>query len=92
MLFRKMLVQDAKKTFSNVSADLLAIPGVEQDYLSVSFILFSLFLSRSLSFKAFSYSDLPELKTCSLEELQDNLSSAEFGRCFIIWGGWFEEV
>ena len=88
MLFRKMLVQDAKKTFSNVSADLLAIPGVEQDYLSVSFILFSLFLSRSLSFKAFSYSDLSELKTCSLEELQDNLSSAEFGRCFIIWGGW----
>ena len=69
MLFRKILIQEAKKTFSNISADLLAIPGVEPDHLSVSFILFSLLLSRSLSFKAFSYSGLAELKTCSLEEL-----------------------
>ena len=45
-----------------------------------------------LYFKAFSYSGLAELKTCSLEELLDNLSSIECGRCFIIGGGWFEEV
>ena len=45
-----------------------------------------------LPFKAFSYSGLAELKSCSLEELLDNLSSIESGRCFIIWGGWFEEV
>ena len=57
---------------SNVGADLLAIRGVEPDYLSVSVILFLLFFS--------------------LEELLDNLSSIECGRCFIIWGGWFEEV
>ena len=45
-----------------------------------------------LSFKAFSYSGLAELKTCSLEDLSDNLSSIKSGRCFIIWDGWFEEV
>ena len=49
---------------SNVGADLLAIRGVEPDYLSVSVILFLLFFS--------------------LEELLDNLSSIECGRCFII--------
>ena len=45
-----------------------------------------------LSFKAFSYSVLAELKTCFLQELLDNLSSIESGTCFIIWVGWFEEV
>ena len=64
MLFRKMLIQDVKKMLSNVGADLLAIRGVEPDYLSVSVILFLLFFS--------------------LEELLDNLSSIECGRCFII--------
>lgn len=44
-----------------------------------------------LSFKAFPYSGLAELKACSLEELLDNLSSVESGRCLIIRIGWFEE-
>ena len=45
-----------------------------------------------LSVKAFSYSGLAQLKTCSLEELLESLSSIESGGCLIIWGGWFEEV
>ena len=45
-----------------------------------------------LSFKAYSYSGLAELKTCSLEKSLDNLSSIESGRCFMIWIGWLEEV
>ena len=93
MLFRKALIQEVKKTFSNVGADLLAILGVESDYLSVLVICFSLFFCAlyfrftflcPLPFKAFSYSGLAELKTCSLEELLDNRSSIESGRCFII--------
>ena len=36
MLFRKMLIQAFKKTFSNVGADLLAIRNIKPDYLTVS--------------------------------------------------------
>ena len=45
-----------------------------------------------LSFKAVSYSDLAELKTCSLKELLDNLSSIESNRCFVIWVGGLKYV
>ena len=48
MLFRKMLTQEIKKTFSKVDADLLAIRGVKPDYLSVSVILSPLFSLRSV--------------------------------------------
>ena len=96
-----MLIQEVKKKFSNVGDDLLAIRSLNQ--ITFQFRLFFFLCSfralyfrftflYPLSFKAFSYSDLGELKTCSLEELLDNLSSIESGRCFIIWGGWFEEV
>ena len=48
MLFRKMLIPEVKKTFSNVGADLLAKRGVEPDFLSVSVILFHLLFLRSI--------------------------------------------
>ena len=36
MLFRKMLIEELKKTFNNVGADLLAIQRIKPTYLSVS--------------------------------------------------------
>ena len=68
MLFTKILIQEVKKTFSNVGADLLATQGIKPDYLPVSVILFPMFSSCStflypLSFKAFSNSGLAELKS-----------------------------
>ena len=48
MLFRKMLIQELKKTFSIVGADLLAIRRIKPDYLSVSVTLFLMFSLRSI--------------------------------------------
>ena len=48
MLFRKALIQEVKKTFSDVGADLLAIQGVKADYLFVSVVRFPLFFSCSI--------------------------------------------
>ena len=62
MLFRKMLIQEVKKIFSNVGADLLAMWRVKPDYLLVLIILFlcsfcALYFKFTflypLSFKAF---------------------------------------
>ena len=87
--------------FTNVGVDLLAIRGLNQIIslfrlflflCSFRALYFRFIFLYPLYFEAFSYSGLAELETCSLEELLDNLSSMEFGRCFIIWGGWFEEV
>ena len=48
MLFRKMLIQELKKTFSIVGADLLAIRRIKPDYLSVSVTLFLMLSLRSI--------------------------------------------
>ena len=48
MLFRKMLIQELKKTFSIVGADLLAIRRIKPDYLSVSVTVFLMFSFRSI--------------------------------------------
>ena len=91
-----MLIQRVRKTFSNVGADLFAIRRIKPDYLSVSvisvsvfYVLFALYI---LGLRFYIHYRISSYHICSLEELLDNHSSIESGRCLMIWGGWFEEA
>ena len=43
------------------------------------------------SFSASSYSTVAVLKISCLQEFFDSLSEMEFGNCFMIYGGWFDD-
>ena len=61
-------------------------------WLLLVLLNFSLKSVYALSLRAFSYWNLDELKTCSLEEFLDKHSLIIFGIWLIICSGWFEDL
>ena len=94
-----------KKVFDTSVLTFLLNDGLNQIMFRFLCLFFLLFLFALFSWhlysnfvlypdfdKASSYPPFTELNISLLDEFRDNLSSIEFGNCFNIPGGWFEEV